>query len=552
MHNYLTFSAATSGLPLDGRAATSLLASHWFPEARQGLIFKTSPGSGNSVFTARKATVRTNKLSTNTAPVQMHDHSPQYYSAPTTGYSTDVSTTCYDPFYEASTTPFDPALLATAFSSSPTPNPYPPYEPWQQQLSVPSVSYAASNASGFHSETSSNYTPAPSASPPPLMEAIIDQTTTFPMDPAFFPYTTTSTTQIPVPGFSVSVSVQNTFQMPTVMPSAPYDYALQDPYLQQQPEFPPYIPYETLPSNSTLAERPPPYSHHSDARVRKKRKVFNKVERTKVNQIRSMRACLRCRVNKRSCSADTSCSECLSFIKRANLPLSALATICFRLRLIDLRFPSRPTPPSDIDTYLTLHSHVTAQYLSLEPSILDVHEALITLFEAGRLTVAEIGKHCALRTTPGRMSRSKLPTAGTKRVDRITFTPKKVLDFYTALAPKKRGQPLHKLPKKPLVNHPRQLIPALLSLITLLFTLPLTPSRARKAGPSPTQTVLDTLETLLLQETDRLLNSLVLAPSEVKREWLEILCAALEVWEVRFEIGRAVRRGKKTARHPDT
>lgn len=50
---------------------------------------------------------------------------------------------------------------------------------------------------------------------------------------------------------------------------------------------------------------------------------------------------------------------------------------------------------------------------------------------------------------------------------------------------------------------------------------------------------------MLLQETDRLLNSLVLAPAGIKRLSLEDLVKGLGVWEVRYQLGRKMRKGLK-------
>ncbi|RPA88148.1 hypothetical protein BJ508DRAFT_2998 [Ascobolus immersus RN42] len=63
-----------------------------------------------------------------------------------------------------------------------------------------------------------------------------------------------------------------------------------------------------------------------------------KKPRTKVSQVRSTKACVRCRMNKRSCSVEETCPGCHNFLQRIGADSSLLKYICFRHSLYDLRF----------------------------------------------------------------------------------------------------------------------------------------------------------------------------------------------------------------------
>ncbi|RPA84300.1 hypothetical protein BJ508DRAFT_412710 [Ascobolus immersus RN42] len=319
--------------------------------------------------------------------------------------------------------------------------------------------------------------------------------------------------------------------------------------------------------------------------TRKRRKIFDEVERQKVKQVRQMRACIRCRLNKRSCSTDDCCKHCQSLIRRIKGSPDLGQYICFRHNLFDMRFD---TGIPNLHQQHHVLTQIEASIQQIEPHVRSVIDVVADFISSGHFStdgmtiLADLTRSDDVRT-------QFAPTLGTElgaaafEEDGIVPAPVYMQNWFRTIRRivggqrrrRKVGEPwsvaqlfelIHKMEyiehyyqedsssntaQQPTVTARLEsdLVSALLSYASIFLAVkyrifnPLIQS-----GPGGHARILlyinciDLIESILMKATDTLLNRV--GQKFMNKDRLEDVLSCLEIWEIRYNFGYLWRRSQ--------
>ncbi|RPA88140.1 hypothetical protein BJ508DRAFT_2947 [Ascobolus immersus RN42] len=329
-----------------------------------------------------------------------------------------------------------------------------------------------------------------------------------------------------------------------------------------------------------LRSKPQPYDQGTLVRFeqvvdgksqkKNKRKAFDPESREKVKLVRQKKACIRCRMNKRSCSTDDYCKGCVSLVKRIGADAAILKHICFRHSLFDLRFNQVESGAFFMsyglfeltcvltygavlptwDEYMIVGKHVEEASQNVQPLVLRMGRFFRESFKRGEMTEegVDMCNELVPKAITGQLKKGeKLPQyleywqqvclkvwQRKRRTLSATFT---VTDFFTLIQKLQYSQSPDEIDK-----HESLLLEALITFVSIFFCIKYSaadPTRELPPGHSRASYIaaIDFMEGILIKETDKMLNRIGQYP---KRK-IDGLMALLEVWEVRYAFGAVWR-----------